>query len=1023
VSMSTYFVTSETTDDPLIVGISNGSEYAAAFFAALAHKPVRVEQVSHTECVSDPSRLASLLQQAYKIAWVTDVSDKLLDPETFSAVTEALAPHQDKTTVVFNLTSPFTEQVPGDIPSAAALFTAQEACVLHINAYLPSSRLLCGADVFDIRLPAGMGWLLCQDIQKGVVYAPQATIFPQTLSAFYAKAAAFFLQPQKTSVLIKGAPALADACSRQLGSLYQSYHFTQPTQQMVVVQAASPLPFATAEHVGKDAAASVLAPFSQSLPSPASKPFRSPLQDFFDEGALQQPESLSREVPVEPEVWDEPAPELPSQALVDSTPKHEADPSTPPQPLKSAPSRIQPAAPPQPKPAVLSDQAQDAPPRTEPPSRPAPFDLSREVQSIFTDTHSTSVLKHKKKIASVKKKTARKTAKRTALFYGGLAFTGVGLGIVCLALFFMVSLSLLKSSVVSALGTVFAPASEAAADADSQIQSLRRLQSVVRVQAETYSWAVSLPAIDEANQLVSIAQRLQDSRALSEDVSSLTARLYSQVVGTDTGDAVETAQNLASQSLQRYQNQAELHAELSAIAPLLAPPDAEGTQAALSSGLQDSQKSLQALQQFSPLLADILGTQEKRVYALLLQNNQELRPTGGFIESVALLSFQDGVLINLRVLNGMEIDGMLDGKVAAPPEIEKMLEKTWNFVDSNWDPHFPKAAEDISWFIEKSTGVAVDGVATIDFGGLATVLEAVGPLDLPEYNEVMTHKNLPELMEFHSEVALTDFAKDYRTEVFDRFMKKITTLPPENAGGLFGALAHNFSANSMQMAFKKPTEQQVLKNIGWSGALLKPNCPAQLEAKECIVDSVAQVEANIGANKANYYLARQIDHKVAITSTQAAHTRTVTFANKAVNESWPRGTYRAYVRFYLPSSTRLKRVRVGDAALVGDAVSLTQNGDHKVVGVQIEVPVASSQELLLEYTVDLTHSGSDFTYGFFEQQQSGSGDTPLSLEITLADELRPEVVAPQASVAGNAIRFSQAERGHKFFGVTFSAVK
>jgi nucleoside-diphosphate-sugar epimerase len=59
------------------------------------------------------------------------------------------------------------------------------------------------------------------------------------------------------------------------------------------------------------------------------------------------------------------------------------------------------------------------------------------------------------------------------------------------------------------------------------------------------------------------------------------------------------------------------------------------------------------------LLPQLIALDSKKSYLILLQNNNELRPTGGFIGSLARVDFEKGKLIKLDVQDVYNIDGQL----------------------------------------------------------------------------------------------------------------------------------------------------------------------------------------------------------------------------------------------------------------------------------------------------------------------------------------------------------------------------
>ena len=74
-----------------------------------------------------------------------------------------------------------------------------------------------------------------------------------------------------------------------------------------------------------------------------------------------------------------------------------------------------------------------------------------------------------------------------------------------------------------------------------------------------------------------------------------------------------------------------------------------------------------------PILPQVLGVKEKKSYLFLLQNNMELRATGGFIGSYALAIFENGRLLDFQVEDVYTADGQLKGHVEPPEPIKKYL--------------------------------------------------------------------------------------------------------------------------------------------------------------------------------------------------------------------------------------------------------------------------------------------------------------------------------------------------------------
>ncbi|MDD2225447.1 MAG: DUF4012 domain-containing protein, partial [Candidatus Shapirobacteria bacterium] len=132
--------------------------------------------------------------------------------------------------------------------------------------------------------------------------------------------------------------------------------------------------------------------------------------------------------------------------------------------------------------------------------------------------------------------------------------------------------------------------------------------------------------------------------------------------------------------------------------------------------LKEIKEKLNLVSKGMKILPEMLGLDgRKREYLVLLQNEAELRATGGFIGSYAILSFQNGKLLNFEVKDVYEADGQLKGHVEPPIEIKNYLgEANWFMRDANWNPDFVKASADIQWFLSQEINKKVDGVIGIN---------------------------------------------------------------------------------------------------------------------------------------------------------------------------------------------------------------------------------------------------------------------------------------------------------------------
>ncbi|MDD5291454.1 MAG: DUF4012 domain-containing protein [Patescibacteria group bacterium] len=142
-------------------------------------------------------------------------------------------------------------------------------------------------------------------------------------------------------------------------------------------------------------------------------------------------------------------------------------------------------------------------------------------------------------------------------------------------------------------------------------------------------------------------------------------------------------------------------------------------------------------------LGTFLGTNQDKRYLLVFQNNAEMRASGGFIGSFALVDMAGGKIKNIEAPGGGSYDteGGLKELVTAPGPLH-LVNPLWHFWDANWWPDWPTSAKELMWFYEKSDGPTVDGVISFTPTVLEKLLAITGPIDMTaDYGVTLTAEN------------------------------------------------------------------------------------------------------------------------------------------------------------------------------------------------------------------------------------------------------------------------------------------
>ena len=402
---------------------------------------------------------------------------------------------------------------------------------------------------------------------------------------------------------------------------------------------------------------------------------------------------------------------------------------------------------------------------------------------------------------------------------------------------------------------------------------------------------------------------------------------------------------------------------------------------------------------------NIFGFSGKKTYLILFQNNMELRPGGGFIGSYGLLPVENGVAGKLQIQDVYDADGQLKEPIQPPYGLQRYLGVShWFLRDSNFDPDFSVDARQASFFLQKETGQKVDGVIAINTTFLQDLLRVVGSVEVPDYTVTVTPDNFYLLTETHAEknffpgsTQKKDFLRSLTNALLNRFSSGKQISYERMAQVIVTALQQK----DIAVAFSDPGVQNVftvndLSSSLWDGRAVEKNTA---------YDYFGIVDANVGVNKANYYIKRSIGQSTSLSNIGELQTTVdVTYTNTSLSTSAFGGDYKDYVRFLVPANATLLSIAfdrkteqitpaVTDPALFsapdftppsGLEVDQTTTEGKSTIGFFFIVPQGTSRTITVTYR---SPSGIDpsavaFSYNVHLFKQSGAGNDPYELSLS-----------------------------------------
>lgn len=384
----------------------------------------------------------------------------------------------------------------------------------------------------------------------------------------------------------------------------------------------------------------------------------------------------------------------------------------------------------------------------------------------------------------------------------------------------------------------------------------------------------------------------------------------------------------------------------------------------------DAKKELEVVNQ----LADTLTKNDnvERTFLILLQNNMELRPGGGFLGQYAILKLKNGQVTSTFVEDANILDQRITTDVATPYPFKKMLQlKNWKFRDSNFSPDFPTNAEKAKYFYRLAGGGNnFDGVIAVNATVLNDLLELTGPIivsgtEFNSQNAVLKLEEIVEKIYLINPDLNTQNRKDIMKKMAPVIIDKLTTLG--NVSKLADFFHKEMQKKNVMINFKDTNLQNLIGSVFWDGKV----------AQDWGSDFFMLVDSNMGALKTDYYMKREISYDVDLTAEKPTVNVNVLYKNTAPYGDWRTSDYHGYMRIYAPKgSTFVERKMIGYPYI-------NQELGKTYFGMKIDVVMGKEVNAMLKY--QLPDNFDKNNYRLLIQKQSGVDDTPMKIHIKTKD--------------------------------------
>jgi hypothetical protein len=402
-----------------------------------------------------------------------------------------------------------------------------------------------------------------------------------------------------------------------------------------------------------------------------------------------------------------------------------------------------------------------------------------------------------------------------------------------------------------------------------------------------------------------------------------------------------------------------------------------------------------------------------QTYLVLVQNEDELRPTGGFITAVGRLVVEDGRLTGLSFEGVSQLDDFDKPYPSAPWQLDEYMRSEILILrDANWFTDFPTTVEWAEFLYAYARPGEIDGVIAVDQHVVVELLREAGPIQVEGQDEPITAENvLAYMRQERSEStpagvdATTWDRKGFINPIATAITRKILARQGYSLNGLLRTLMRLLDEKHILLQFDDPEMKALLAKRGWDGAVRPPGGS----------DFLMVVDTNVGFNKTNLVVDKSLAYELDLRdlTDPLAHLE-VSHSNRAqadhlcfqnpgsvgivIEGDYPfNDCYWNYLRVYTPAGSQL-RASTPHAIPAGRTLRETRVpaqtdllGDENlpgtaVYGTLLVVPAGESLETgfdlrLPQSVLEGDRQAATWTYRLTVQKQPGTLAVPFSLRL------------------------------------------
>src|SRR3989344_2472832 len=377
---------------------------------------------------------------------------------------------------------------------------------------------------------------------------------------------------------------------------------------------------------------------------------------------------------------------------------------------------------------------------------------------------------------------------------------------------------------------------------------------------------------------------------------------------------------------------------------------------------------------------------------VLIQNSNELRPSGGVIGSYAIFTVKNLKIQSYNFDDIYNIDGTLDSKYPdllyeAPSKYKETLNIDYIHArDLNLILDHKQRDELAIKYFEKALNTKIDSIVYLNLDAMKRILAITGPIYLGTYGVQVNSENFDTLAQSESEKSYYSGSTQKKNFLSTLGARVIEELNKEEKNSLnlelAGSIIEGLQSKEVLFYLNIPRYQTLIEDIGLANEIKNTNNKYEY---------LYIIENNLGENKTSKKVQKNVNYNVYYDQRRGLKSvdAQVEMVNQSITYNWPYGDYKGLLQVFLPNNINLTSAKVKSLDTNLELNILRNVGIenfNNLTLVNLPFTVKPTEKIVISFSYE--KEDPEFTernYVLTVQKQPGSKAYDLNITIDIPD--------------------------------------